>query len=50
MPTEYHHRMKADRMKDAEFGHFLPYIDIPVLRVPGIPEFGIYEEIVTTQA
>lgn len=45
MPTDYHHRMKADRMKDAEFGRFLPYIDIPVLRVPGIPEFGIHEEI-----
>ena len=45
MPTEYHHRMSADRMKDAEFGSFLPYVDIPVLRVPGIPEFGIHEEI-----
>ena len=45
MPTEYHHRMSADRMKDAEFGRFLPYVDIPVLRVPGIPEFGIHDEI-----
>jgi len=45
MPTEYHHRMDADRMKDAELGRFLPYIGIPVLRVPGIPEFGIHEEI-----
>jgi len=45
MPTEYHHRMSADRFRDAELGHFLPYIDIPVLRVPGIPEFGIHEEI-----
>jgi len=45
MPTDYHHRMKADRMKDAEFGRFLPYIDMPVLWVPGIPEFGIHEEI-----
>lgn len=45
MPTEYHRRMQADRMKDAEFGHFLSYIDIPVLRVPGIPEFGIHKEI-----
>lgn len=45
MPTEYHHRMKADRLKDAEFGYFLPYIDIPVLRAPGIPEFAIHTEI-----
>ncbi|MBN1581903.1 MAG: sulfatase [Anaerolineae bacterium] len=45
MPTDYHHRMKADRMNDAELGHFLSYIDIPVLRVPGIPEFGIHDEI-----
>lgn len=45
MPTEYHHRMSADRMKDAEFGRFLPYVDIPVLRAPGIPEFGIHDEI-----
>ena len=45
MPTEYHHRMKAHRLKDAELGRFLPYIDVPVLRVPGIPEFGIHPEI-----
>ena len=45
MPTEYHHRMKADRLKGAELGRFLSYIDIPVLRVPGIPEFGIHAEI-----
>lgn len=45
MPTEYHHRMDANRMKDAELGPFLPYLDIPVLRVPGMPEFGIHEEI-----
>jgi len=45
MPTEYHHRMKPDRLKDAELGHFLPHLDIPVLRVPGIPEFGIHDEI-----
>jgi arylsulfatase A-like enzyme len=45
MPTEYHHRMKASRMENAELGRFLPYTDTPVLRVPGIPEFGIHEEI-----
>ncbi len=45
MPTEYHHRLSADRMKDAEFGRFLPYLDIPVLRAPGVPEFGIHDEI-----
>ena len=45
IPTEYHHRMKATRMKYAELGQFLPYIEIPVLRVPGIPEFGIHAEI-----
>ena len=37
--------MKADRMNDAESGRFLSYIDIPVLRVPGMPEFGIHDEI-----
>ena len=36
-------------MKDAELGHFLSYIDIPVLRVPGIPEFGIHKEIFENQ-
>jgi len=45
MPTEYHHRMNPNRMKDAQLSHFLPYTDIPVLQVPGIPEFGINEEI-----
>ena len=45
MPTEYHHRMKPERMKDAELGNFLPYVDHPVLRVPGISEFGINDEI-----
>lgn len=45
MPTEYHHRMTADRMKEAVLGHYLPYLNIPVLRVPGNPEFGIHEEL-----
>jgi len=45
MPTEYHHRMNPSRMEQAELDHFLPYVDHPVLRVPGIPEFGIHEEI-----
>lgn len=45
MPTAYHHRMDAERMKEAAFGRFLPYVDIPVLRVPGTPEFGIHPEI-----
>ena len=45
MPTEYHHRMNAHRIKDAEFGKFLPYTDVPVMRVPGVPEFGIHDEI-----
>ena len=45
MPTQYHHRMSADRLKRAELGHFLPWLACPVLRVPGLPEFGIHDEI-----
>ena len=49
MPTEYHKRIDPNRLKKAELGYFLPYLDIPVLRVPGIPEFAISDEIYQTR-
>ncbi len=45
MPTEFHHRMGAYRFKDAELGYFLPYLSIPVLRVPGLQEVPVIEEV-----
>ncbi len=47
MPTQYHHRMDSTRFSNAKLGYFLPHIDIPVLRVPGLQEFGAHEELLT---